>query len=149
MAKKVSLKALEAGITASLKVTQIRRQIITNIDPMALPSPFNPGGAGQVNWDLGAWNFSWELRGVETSLANYNTLRDKLIGSGSLFAAGVTVRLNMPDDTTDYWTDPDDTAVATPVWLTGFTANSHADKGGEFNTWEYTLKLVQGTLFGS
>src|SRR3972149_3583760 len=114
MAKKVSLKV--PGITASLKVTQIRRPISGNIDPMALPSRWNPGGAGQVNWDLGAWNFSWELRGVETSLANYNTLRDKLIGSGSLFAAGVTVRLNMPDDTTDYWTDPDDALLATPVW---------------------------------
>ena len=146
---KVSLKATGAGITALLKVTQIRRQIITNIDPMSMPSPFNPGANGQVNWDLGAWNFSWELRGVETSLADYNTLRDKLIGSGSLFAAGVTVRLNMPDDTTDYWTDPDDALLATPVWLTGFIANSHSDKGGEFNTWEYTLKLVQGTLFGT
>src|SRR3990167_1925865 len=143
----VSLKT--PGITALLKVTQIRRQIITNIDPMSLPSPFNPGANGQVNWDLGAWNFSWELRGVETSLADYNTLRDKLIGSGSLFAACVTVRLNMPDDTTDYWTDPDDALVATPVWLTGFIANSHSDKGGEYNTWENTLKLVQGTLFGT
>ena len=59
---KVSLKT--PGITALLKVTQIRRQIITNIDPMSLPSPLNPGANGQVNWDLGAWNFSWELRGV-------------------------------------------------------------------------------------
>ena len=128
--------------SATLDVTDIRHQIVSNIDPTTLPNPSQPGGTAAINIDLGAWNFRWQIRGHVASLSAASTLLATIIGTSSLFSADGQVYLLLGDSADPTW-DPKGEG-GEPVIFGGFKMKSIAEKGGGITAWTWDLQLVSG-----